>query len=83
MNFQADTFKIFMSVQPSEGHCEGCPFMSTTIEEYEIWGCKERTKEINCTGTHLDCQIVEGIASDVECFIQDNADMFNIIGVTG
>ena len=81
MSFRADTSKIFASVQPSEQYCEDCPYLKVTIEEYEIWGCKERETEIDCTGNHLECQIVEGIAQDVEYFIADNTDMFNIMEV--
>ena len=77
--FRADTGKIFASIEPSESHCEDCPYFQVTIEEYEIWGCKEREVELSCTGNHLECQIVEGIAHDVEDFIADNTDMFEII----
>ena len=77
--FKADTVKIFESVQCTERYCEDCQYLCKAVEEYEIWGCKEREVEINCTGNHLECQQVDDVAQDVEDFIADNTDMFNLI----
>jgi hypothetical protein len=77
--FVPDTFKIFMTLRPTESHCEGCPFLNTYIEEYEIWGGIDRREEIDCSGNHLDCPRVPDEVIEVQGFIDDNTEMFNLI----
>jgi hypothetical protein len=77
--FRADTFKIFMTIKPDQEDCEDCPFLEKTIEEYEIWGCKDREVEVNCSGTHLDCFRVQEIEQDIHAFIEDNQAVFEFI----
>ncbi|MDX1351561.1 MAG: hypothetical protein R3254_01015 [Thiomicrorhabdus sp.] len=81
--FRADLKTIFSEIVPSEGHCEDCPHLQKHVEEYEIWGCKDREVELDCTGSYLDCHRAEDIAEDVELFIADNTDMFNFIECFG
>ena len=77
--FKPDLKQIFSEVTCSEHWCEDCPYLSSYIEQYEVWGCKERERVLECKGNHLVCQIAEQEAEDVQNFIDDNTETLNLM----
>ena len=76
--FKPDLELIFSGIHADEW-CEDCPYLRTYIETHEIWGCKERTQVLDCSGSAIDCPRAKDEAEDVQAWMDDNSAMLELI----
>ena len=76
---RANLKKLFSTVDANPVDCEGCPYLKSFIEEFEIQGHVERERDYMCQGDYVSCQQVDELELEINEFMQCKQDIMQYI----